>query len=114
MKYAVNPEGVAELMRLCRNMKENEERMREVADRLDYVAGYEGGGLGVHSVSIQDVAESIRRIMNMTGDSVETLCLNIFSLAEAYQDIIDNNAYDSLDDTDGEHDPPVKKKVLRR
>lgn len=114
MKYAVSPEGVEGLMRLSQNMMKNQERIGEVADRLDHVSGIESGGLGVHSGSIQEVADSIRQILAETGGSVETLSVNIFGLAEAYQDIIDNNIYDRLDDSDGDHEPPVKKKVLRR
>jgi len=92
--YAVNQEGVDALRTLSQRLPELLEEIKAAADQLNSTAN-DTNGLGPHASTIEEIVESIQTTVKDAEEPINTLSEVIADVAEGYQEIIDDNIYET-------------------
>lgn len=93
MKYAVNDEGVAALKGLAAKIEEGKEIIKAAAKALSSAADEHSNTLGPHQASIVNILEEIQAAEEAAAGPVESIAEKLNDIAEAYQDVIDNDRF---------------------
>lgn len=93
--FQPNPEGIEALRNLSSGLEENLDRIKSAADSLrSSVDGQ--AGLGPHTDSISDIIDSINTAILHAQDPVHDLCSRVNEVADAYQDVVDNDPFSGI------------------
>ena len=96
MKYAVSPEGVAELKKMSAAIVSSAENIKTLADALEADASEHSTTLGPHQASIANVVEEIRSAEEAATEPVDGLSDMLNDVAEGYQEVIDNDRFSGV------------------
>ena len=95
MKYAVNEEGVQALKGVTQKLEESVILISNAASSLGSVAEEHLNALGPHHATIVQVLEDIRKIAEAASEPIENISELLNDVAEAYQEVIDNDRFNS-------------------
>ena len=93
MKYAVSPEGVAELKKMSAAIVSSAESIKTLTGALEAAAGDHANLLGPHYASLEQVIEEIRSAEEAAVEPVNGLSDMLNEVAEGYQEVIDSDPF---------------------
>lgn len=93
MKYAVSPEGVAELKKMSAAVIAGAEEIKSLVQAVQVVADEHNNTLGPHISSLEDALDQIRVAEEAAVEPVEGVSHALNDVAGKYEDVIGNNPF---------------------
>ncbi len=93
MKYAVSPEGVAELKKMSAAVIAGAEEIKSLVSGVQAVADEHSTTLGPHISSLNDVLDQVRSAEEAAVEPVEGVSHALNEVADKYEDVIGNDPF---------------------
>lgn len=97
MKYAVSDEGVSALMTLSTNITEAVVEVYQLTANIQASMDEHNDAIGPHRASLSEAIKDIYQSIKTSAKPANTLSETLKEVAEAYQEIIDNDQLGSKD-----------------
>lgn len=93
MKYAVSPEGVAELKKMSAAVIAGAEEIKSLVQAVRAVADEHSRTLGPHIETLENALDEIRTAEEAAVEPVEGVSHALNDVASKYEDVIGNNLF---------------------